>query len=167
FQADVQQGFATPPVSRPRHLHHRSGPGAHLRALRRYRRDRHAANAWSLGTRSVFLQRRRQNATRAGGLLRSPVRREVHRARETGPRQLPERAVMDAIKPAVRCAIYIVLGWTSALPAVAQQKPPADRRNFLACPIVRDTKTVPCWLAELNGEGSFLGIHTDTGEEAD
>jgi outer membrane protein OmpA-like peptidoglycan-associated protein len=36
-------------------------------------------------------------------------------------------------------------------------KPPADRRNFVACPIVRDTKSVPCWLAEYEGELYYLG----------
>ncbi len=50
-----------------------------------------------------------------------------------------------------------------AAPALAQQKPPADRRNFLACPVVRDTKTVPCFLAEFEGELYFLGIQEDTG----
>ncbi len=38
---------------------------------------------------------------------------------------------------------------------------PADQRNFVTCPIVRDSKTVPCWLAEYNGELYFLGIQTD------
>jgi outer membrane protein OmpA-like peptidoglycan-associated protein len=37
-------------------------------------------------------------------------------------------------------------------------RPPADRRNFVACPIVRDTKTLPCWLAEYEGELYFLGL---------
>ena len=36
-------------------------------------------------------------------------------------------------------------------------KPPADRRNFVACPVVRDTSTVPCWLAEHEGEWYYLG----------
>jgi hypothetical protein len=40
---------------------------------------------------------------------------------------------------------------------------PADRRNFVACPILQDTATVPCWLAEYNGELYFLGIQTDSG----
>jgi hypothetical protein len=35
---------------------------------------------------------------------------------------------------------------------------PANRRNFVACPIVRDTKTTPCWLAEYKGETYFLGV---------
>jgi outer membrane protein OmpA-like peptidoglycan-associated protein len=40
---------------------------------------------------------------------------------------------------------------------------PADRRNFVACPIVQDTDTVPCWLAEYDGKTYFLGIQTDSG----
>lgn len=41
-----------------------------------------------------------------------------------------------------------------ALPAMAQM-------NFVACPVVRDTKTVPCFLAEYQGETYFLGIQQD------
>jgi hypothetical protein len=33
--------------------------------------------------------------------------------------------------------------------------------SFVSCPIVRDTKTVPCWLAEYEGETYFLTIQTD------
>ena len=35
------------------------------------------------------------------------------------------------------------------------------RLNFVSCPIVRDTSTVPCWLAEYNGELYFLTIQSD------
>jgi len=46
--------------------------------------------------------------------------------------------------------------WLSAAAvAVAQQ------RNFIACPMVRDTKTVPCFLAEYDGELYYLGIQQD------
>lgn len=38
---------------------------------------------------------------------------------------------------------------------------PKTQRNFVACPIVQDTKTVPCWLAEYKGETYYLGIQTD------
>jgi hypothetical protein len=37
----------------------------------------------------------------------------------------------------------------------------ADRLNFLSCPIVRDTSSVPCWLAEHDGELYFLTIQSD------
>ncbi|MES2605215.1 MAG: hypothetical protein V4603_09765, partial [Pseudomonadota bacterium] len=33
--------------------------------------------------------------------------------------------------------------------------------SFVACPIIQDTNTVPCWLAEHEGELYFLGIQTD------
>jgi outer membrane protein OmpA-like peptidoglycan-associated protein len=42
-----------------------------------------------------------------------------------------------------------------AFPVLAQQA------NFVACPVVRDTKTVPCFLAEYQGETYFLGIQQD------
>lgn len=45
--------------------------------------------------------------------------------------------------------------------AAAAQQPPADVRNFVSCPIVRDTSTVPCWLSEYDGELYYLGIQTD------
>ena len=34
---------------------------------------------------------------------------------------------------------------------------PGERRQFLTCPIVRDTKTQPCWLAEYEGQLYYLG----------
>jgi hypothetical protein len=37
------------------------------------------------------------------------------------------------------------------------EKPPSNRRNFIACPIVRDSKTMPCWLVEYEGETYYLG----------
>jgi hypothetical protein len=33
--------------------------------------------------------------------------------------------------------------------------------NFIACPIVRDTASVPCWLAEYEGETYFLTLQAD------
>jgi len=55
-------------------------------------------------------------------------------------------------------ATLALLAWCSlALPA----SPPKHHRNFVACPIVRDTSTVPCWLAEHEGETYFLTIQTD------
>lgn len=36
-----------------------------------------------------------------------------------------------------------------------------QRANFVTCPIVRDTASVPCWLAEYNGELYFLTLQTD------
>ena len=48
---------------------------------------------------------------------------------------------------------------------VQNEKPPANRRNFVACPIVRDTKTLPCWLAEYEGELYFLGLQGSSASE--
>lgn len=45
----------------------------------------------------------------------------------------------------------------------AASHPPSDRRNFIACPILQDTETVPCWVADFAGERYFLGIQTDSG----
>jgi outer membrane protein OmpA-like peptidoglycan-associated protein len=36
-----------------------------------------------------------------------------------------------------------------------------QQRSFVSCPIVRDTKTVPCFLAEYEGETYYLGIQQD------
>jgi outer membrane protein OmpA-like peptidoglycan-associated protein len=43
------------------------------------------------------------------------------------------------------------------LASARQTAPAAERRQFVACPIVRDTKTQPCWLAEYGGELYYLG----------
>jgi len=47
--------------------------------------------------------------------------------------------------------------WLLSLSVVAAQQP----TNFVSCPIVRDTASVPCWLAEYNGELYFLTLQTD------
>jgi hypothetical protein len=45
-----------------------------------------------------------------------------------------------------------------AVEGAAQQ---GQRKNFASCPVVQDTKTVPCWLSEYRGELFYLGIQTD------
>jgi outer membrane protein OmpA-like peptidoglycan-associated protein len=40
-----------------------------------------------------------------------------------------------------------------------------QQRSFVSCPIVRDTKTVPCFLAEDEGELYYLGIQQDITSE--
>lgn len=44
---------------------------------------------------------------------------------------------------------------------LAAEDLPAERRNFVSCPIVRDTASVPCWLSEYDGELYFLTLQTD------
>ena len=56
----------------------------------------------------------------------------------------------------MRLGLFFFLG---AIAALGQQ------RNFVSCPIVRDTKTVPCFLAEYEGETYFLGIQQDITSE--
>lgn len=53
--------------------------------------------------------------------------------------------------------IWFWVGLLLAGPVVLR----AQQRSFVACPIVRDTKTVPCFLAEYEGETYFLGIQQD------
>jgi outer membrane protein OmpA-like peptidoglycan-associated protein len=40
-----------------------------------------------------------------------------------------------------------------------------QQRSFVSCPIVRDTRTIPCFLAENDGEVYFLGIQQDVAGE--
>ena len=47
--------------------------------------------------------------------------------------------------------------WLVSVSSVGAQQ----RANFVTCPIVRDTASVPCWLAEHNGELYFLTLQTD------
>jgi hypothetical protein len=37
----------------------------------------------------------------------------------------------------------------------------AQQKNFVTCPVVRDTKTVPCFVAEYEGETYFLAVQQD------
>ena len=54
----------------------------------------------------------------------------------------------------------VVVAALVAAPLAAQDGP-AERRNFVSCPIVRDTASVPCWLSEYDGELYFLTLQTD------
>jgi hypothetical protein len=53
-----------------------------------------------------------------------------------------------------------LLAALASVPLAAEELP-AGRRNFVACPVVRDTASVPCWLAEYDGELYFLTLQTD------
>jgi hypothetical protein len=60
-------------------------------------------------------------------------------------------------------AVTVSLGLaTFASPALADAE---TRLNFVSCPIVRDTSTVPCWLTKYEGELFYLGIQTDVSSE--
>lgn len=46
--------------------------------------------------------------------------------------------------------------------ALAQAAPPPGTRlAFVSCPIVRDTRSVPCWLSEHGGDTYYLTIQSD------
>jgi hypothetical protein len=48
------------------------------------------------------------------------------------------------------------------LPTVIAAQPQAGERiSFVSCPIVRDTRTVPCWLSEYDGDTFYLTIQSD------
>jgi hypothetical protein len=51
----------------------------------------------------------------------------------------------------------VLAAWLAAVSIGTAQQ----RTNFVSCPIVRDTASVPCWLAEYEGELYFLTLQTD------
>ena len=60
----------------------------------------------------------------------------------------------------IRGSTLLLAGWlvSGAAVCVGADGP---RKNFVSCPIVRDTASVPCWLAEYDGELYFLTIQSD------
>jgi len=47
-------------------------------------------------------------------------------------------------------------------PATVMAAPPVGERiSFVSCPIVRDTRSVPCWLSEYEGDTYYLTIQSD------
>lgn len=50
-------------------------------------------------------------------------------------------------------------------PQLGGQAP--KRVNFVSCPIVQDTATVPCWLSAYEGQEYYLGIQTDISADFD
>jgi len=57
----------------------------------------------------------------------------------------------------MRAGLLLALG-----PALAAAAPPAgERLSFVSCPIIRDTRTVPCWLSDYEGDRYYLTIQSD------
>ena len=52
------------------------------------------------------------------------------------------------------------------VPAVAAPPEPGERISFVSCPIVRDTRSVPCWLSEYDGDTYYLTIQSDVSAAA-
>ena len=55
----------------------------------------------------------------------------------------------------------LLLAGTLASAAVVPINADESRKNFVSCPIVRDTASVPCWLTEYEGETYFLTVQSD------
>ena len=57
--------------------------------------------------------------------------------------------------------VLLLAGWlaSGAVASIGADEP--TRKNFVSCPIVRDTASVPCWLTEYEGETYFLTLQTD------
>jgi hypothetical protein len=53
------------------------------------------------------------------------------------------------------------LTWGHAPGLIADLNADDQRKNFVSCPMVRDTASVPCWLAEHEGETYFLTVQSD------
>lgn len=54
--------------------------------------------------------------------------------------------------------------WVAAVvlvPAVSAATAPGERISFVACPIIRDTRSVPCWISEYGGDTYYLTIQSD------
>lgn len=60
----------------------------------------------------------------------------------------------------MRAGRTFMLALAAAASAAAAPKP-GERLSFVSCPMVRDTSSVPCWLAEYEGETYFLTLQTD------
>jgi hypothetical protein len=43
--------------------------------------------------------------------------------------------------------------------------PPGTRLSFVSCPILRDTRSVPCWLSDYQSDRYYLTIQTDVSAE--
>ena len=56
--------------------------------------------------------------------------------------------------------VLLLAGWLASGGA-ASTRADEQRKNFVSCPIVRDTASVPCWLTEYEGEMYFLTLQTD------
>lgn len=61
----------------------------------------------------------------------------------------------------IALAIGLLIGAAGAQAAPA----PGERLSFVSCPIVRDTRTVPCWLSAYEGDTYYLTIQSDVSAE--
>jgi hypothetical protein len=67
-------------------------------------------------------------------------------------RHSPRRNKRPALLPAA-LALYSA--------ALAAAPPAGIRLSFVSCPIVRDTRSVPCWISQYRGDTYYLTIQSD------
>lgn len=58
-------------------------------------------------------------------------------------------------------AIALLPTLLAVFPVLHAQPAVGERISFVSCPIVRDTRTVPCWLSEYDGDTYYLTIQSD------
>lgn len=56
---------------------------------------------------------------------------------------------------------YSIAAFALTPSALLAAPPVGERISFVSCPVVRDTRSVPCWLSEFQGESYFLTIQSD------
>jgi len=70
------------------------------------------------------------------------------------------------MKVVIRRRVAVVLCGLMGAALLSPERVRAQTRlNFVSCPIVRDTATVPCWLTRHDGELYYMGIQTDVSAE--
>ena len=60
-------------------------------------------------------------------------------------------------------ASFLPILFAAVAVSASAATPPPGHVNFVACPVVRDTAKVPCWIGKYRGETYFIGIQTDIG----
>jgi len=64
------------------------------------------------------------------------------------------------VRQAMRHSPALIL-LTLASESLIAAPPAGERISFVSCPVVRDTRTVPCWLSEHEGDTYYLTIQSD------
>src|SRR5690606_22935951 len=161
----LPRGPAATSLPGPHHLHPGSGPRTDLRPLRGCRRHRDPAVPRPCGAAALLLEWFGGDAARAGRLLRPALQHPLHGAGESRPGQFPGCAVMRASRLRGKLR-SLAVGAIAMAPALLYAAPPVGTRiSFVSCPIVRDTRSVPCWLSDHAGTRYYLTIQSDVSAE--
>jgi hypothetical protein len=67
--------------------------------------------------------------------------------------------------PRTRLRCTVVAAVALVPPILHAAPPPGTRISFVSCPIVRDTRSVPCWLSDYGGDRYYLTIQSDVSAE--